>query len=213
MIHQSVEKAVLSAGYRDLSVLDELVIPLKTFDEFILTLAGHIHKQQGVQKNPPVVYVGSLDRVDFNEANEAKGFMLYDTATKKLNFIKLDVREFLDLKIDTTIDPTKLESTITTVLESADLKEKIVRTIIKVNDIDISRININEINKILKQAWFAKDVALDIVRTKRTRNEGISESLTVEQALVEWCRKEEYTTIADEMLKVGREIITKVGVQ
>ncbi|MCX7912757.1 MAG: exonuclease subunit SbcD, partial [Dehalococcoidales bacterium] len=34
---------------------------------------GHIHKHQVLHENPPVVYAGSLERIDFGEENEAKG--------------------------------------------------------------------------------------------------------------------------------------------
>jgi len=37
---------------------------------------GHIHKHQTMNQNPPVVYSGSLERIDFSEEAEDKGFCL-----------------------------------------------------------------------------------------------------------------------------------------
>jgi exonuclease SbcD len=39
---------------------------------------GHIHKHQVLNENPPVVYAGSLERLDFGEEKDDKGFYLVD---------------------------------------------------------------------------------------------------------------------------------------
>jgi exonuclease SbcD len=41
---------------------------------------GHVHKPQEMNRGaqPPVVYSGSIDRIDFNERSEQKGFVLAD---------------------------------------------------------------------------------------------------------------------------------------
>ena len=39
---------------------------------------GHIHKAQVINENPPVVYSGSLERVDFGEEADDKGFYVVD---------------------------------------------------------------------------------------------------------------------------------------
>ena len=39
---------------------------------------GHIHRHQVLQEKPPVVYAGSLERLDFGEAEDEKGFYLVE---------------------------------------------------------------------------------------------------------------------------------------
>jgi DNA repair protein SbcD/Mre11 len=63
---------------------------------------GHIHKHQCLSdgRQPPVVYPGSIERIDFGEARETKGFVLADVARGHTGweFVKLQTRPFVDLK-------------------------------------------------------------------------------------------------------------------
>ncbi|MEM7111744.1 MAG: exonuclease SbcCD subunit D [Chloroflexota bacterium] len=60
---------------------------------------GHIHKHQcltAVNQHPPVVYPGSIERIDFGELRERKGFVLAEIARGKTEwrFVKLKTRPF-----------------------------------------------------------------------------------------------------------------------
>src|SRR3990172_2912284 len=44
---------------------------------------GHIHNRQVLNENPPVVYAGSLERVDFGEEADEKGFYVVDIEADK----------------------------------------------------------------------------------------------------------------------------------
>ena len=67
---------------------------------------GHIHKHQSLSpgdSQPPAVYPGSIERIDFGEVNEKKGFVLADIAKGHTDweFIKLETRRYAGPSRDT----------------------------------------------------------------------------------------------------------------
>lgn len=85
---------------RDLVLAHNLVAD-KRID---FTALGHIHQHQELNKgqHPPVVYSGSIERVDFGEAKEQKGFVLANVSKGKSDwrFVELETRRFIDTKIE-----------------------------------------------------------------------------------------------------------------
>ncbi len=104
--HASVQGAVYGSE-RAVMLGNELVlggglINDKRIDYVAL---GHIHKHQDVSKGgqPPIVYPGSIERVDFGELDDVKGFVLADVARGQTNFTfeVLKTRPFFNYKADT----------------------------------------------------------------------------------------------------------------
>ncbi len=76
---------------------------------------GHIHKPQNINEDahPPVVYPGSIERVDFGEAEDDKFFVIADITRgktkvewRKLTGIRPFVDRFIELKSDKDITET-----------------------------------------------------------------------------------------------------------
>ena len=72
---------------------------------------GHIHKYQDLHKGsmPPVVYSGSLERIDFGEEHETKGFVIGSIDIEKDNpserttrfeFIPVAARPFVTIEVE-----------------------------------------------------------------------------------------------------------------
>lgn len=82
---------------------------------------GHIHKHQVLNEQPPVVYAGSIERIDFGEAGEKKGYVLAEVERGKTTyrFMPLDTRPFIDCRIVTS-DPGQFMATILTQLPRQD---------------------------------------------------------------------------------------------
>jgi len=111
-------------------VLGGRIISDKRLDYVAL---GHIHKYQSLTpagSQPPAVYPGSIERIDFGEVNEKKGFILADVSRGHTdwNFIKLQTRPMLDIPIDTPAQ----ETFMTNILEQLPEAEKVRNAICRV---------------------------------------------------------------------------------
>jgi len=92
---------------------------------------GHIHRHQDLNEghHPPVVYAGSIERVDFGEINEDKGFVIAEVSKGHCtySFRKLDVRKFIDLTLTLDNELMVNETIIKTLPGPETLKDAIVR--------------------------------------------------------------------------------------
>lgn len=94
---------------------------------------GHIHRHQVVnpKEQPPIVYSGSLERIDFGEEGETKGFCWAELRRDETNwkFVPVQARPFQTLHVDArdSEDPTS------EVLELRDqvIEGAVVRLIVK----------------------------------------------------------------------------------
>jgi exonuclease SbcD len=103
--HASVQGAVYGSERQVMlgqeMILGGSIVADKRLDYVAL---GHIHKHQDVSKGgqPPIVYPGSIERIDFGEVREKKGFVLAEIAkgNTQWRFEVLKTRRFVDLKIE-----------------------------------------------------------------------------------------------------------------
>lgn len=90
----------------------QLAIP--PFDYVAL---GHLHRYQNLNPKgyPPLVYSGSIERVDFGERKEDKGFCLVSIAEKnkcRYEFLKTPVRPFIQVEVKLSAGPTQTDELI-----------------------------------------------------------------------------------------------------
>ncbi len=92
---------------------------------------GHIHRHQDINPgaHPPVVYAGSIERIDFGEARETKGFVLATVGKGETqwDFVPLKTRPFLDL----TASPGSAETATEDILEQIPAPEKLAEAIVR----------------------------------------------------------------------------------
>jgi exonuclease SbcD len=100
--HASVEGATFG-GERTVTLGKDLVLPRSLVGDPRLdyTALGHIHKHQDLNQgeHPPIIYPGSIERVDFGEAEDDKYFVIADVKKGKteLEWRQLkSIRPFVD---------------------------------------------------------------------------------------------------------------------
>lgn len=99
--HASVEGAVFGAE-RTVMLGSDLVLPVSLVKDKRLDYVamGHIHKWQDVNRgeHPPVIYPGSIERIDFGEAHDDKFFVIAEITRgySTVEWRKLTGRQFVD---------------------------------------------------------------------------------------------------------------------
>lgn len=96
---------------------------------------GHIHQHQnltdGRDNVPPVVYSGSMERIDFGEEREPKGFCWVELERRstKYTFHRVKARPFKTIRLDLrqSLDPT---TEAVEAIEGENLREAVVRMIL-----------------------------------------------------------------------------------
>ena len=193
----------------------EVTLPAGFFarPELDYVALGHIHKHQILYEKPPVVYCGSIDRVDFNEEREDKGFV--EVSLKKgdasYEFIKLDTRPFRTFYVDATGGQPFEE--VVKAIEDEVLDDAIVKIRVKLKSHDISHLRERELYRILRdRAFYVAGIEKDIVSDlSHLRHPGITEKMDIRQAISEYIsKKQEYRDIDQELIKVNDQLIQEL---
>ncbi|MBF6614256.1 MAG: exonuclease SbcCD subunit D [Chloroflexi bacterium] len=116
--HASVQGAVLSSE-KDIMLGQDVVLPKSVVanPHFDYVALGHIHKYQVLSlQRPTMVYPGSLERIDFGEEREKKGFVSVEIDEPgaegmrevRHTFHEVRARRFLTIKVSAACDfPTE----------------------------------------------------------------------------------------------------------
>ncbi|MGD1898409.1 MAG: exonuclease subunit SbcD [Phormidesmis sp.] len=103
-----------------------------TRDCFDYIALGHVHRYQEVCKSPLAIYPGSIERVDFSEEKEEKGYLLVDVGKGQASaeFCRIPARVFKTLVVDLTSDEQP-QTALLKAIEAEDIEEKVIRLIYK----------------------------------------------------------------------------------
>lgn len=133
---------------------------------------GHIHKHQDVNNGnqPPIVYPGSLERIDFGEEREAKGFVMasVEKGNTTWEFVEVQCRKFTTIKVDVR----KSDDPMTAILDKINeffVEEAVVRVIIAAREDQDPLIEDRLIQQALKNAGYVAGIRHDVDRIHRRR--------------------------------------------
>jgi len=135
--HASVQGATYG-GERSVMLGSDLVLPpaLVKDPRLDYVALGHIHKPQNLNEghHPPVIYPGSIERVDFGEAADEKFYVIAEVARGKTEVdwrpLK-DIRPFVDRRVTLT-SPEGISDQLRAALPSQDaLEGAIVRLVVE----------------------------------------------------------------------------------
>lgn len=178
---QGSEQSVMIG--RDVVVLKSLLAD-SAWDYVAL---GHIHKHQELNEgqHPPIVYAGSLERIDFSEERERKGFVMVQLERGRADweFIPGDARRFVTIRIDVRQSDDPMTQILDELAEHR-VEGSVVRLIIKATEAQEILLDDKLIRQALRGAAYIASIVRDIERAHRHRLGGISaEELTPREVL------------------------------
>ena len=183
---------------------------------------GHIHRHQVLSTSPPVTYAGSLERLDFGDEDDEKGFYVIDIDLQpdgrsvSFDFHPVKARRFIS--IDVALEPEDADPTATTLKAIAaqgdGVKEAIVRLNLKVPVQLEGYLRDGDVREALKEAhYFA--VARDVQREARLRlGEWAAEEITPLEALKAFLESKKSSPERTKvLLECGEKLIRGEGVE
>jgi len=170
---------------RSLMLGQDLVIPRSAVAHPLIDYIalGHIHKHQQVGEHPPAVYSGSLERIDFGEEHEAKGYVLVELekGQARWRFVEVAARPFVTLHVDVRNSSDPL-GRVLEAIRRRDLHDAVTRVTIDALPEQCPALREEEIRKALGEGGAAviAAVAVDVVRPTRTRLGASQQELVAE---------------------------------
>jgi exonuclease SbcD len=156
---------------------------------------GHIHRGQVLFNTPPVVYSGSLDRLDFGDEGVEKGFYVVDIdgagagqRRTTCEFHPVEGRRFLTINVALEeADPHPLATVLAEIeLNKDKVQDAIVRLQLTLPAVFTAQLPDSELRKAMKSAYFLI-ITRDIRRESRIRlGTRTAEGLTQIDALKLW---------------------------
>jgi exonuclease SbcD len=199
-VHAWLNGAVVGSE-RSIMLGQELVIPksLLHADQFDYVALGHLHKHQNfIAGDTPIVYAGSLGRIDFGEEKEDKGFVLVEIddpgggrlsrrttwkfeADQKARRFKTVEINLEDLEQDALISPT--EAALQRLrrenarLNGQGIGDAIVRVKLKMRPEQEAALREEELRHALEKefgVYYIAAINREVERSRRTRLAGVN---------------------------------------
>lgn len=173
--HLLVQGAELGSEQRmTLGVQPEAMLGAVAHPAYDAVLLGHVHRAQVLRsESPPVLYAGSLDRVDFGEEGEEKGFFLVEigegpagSRPVHYRFIPVHARPFLTISVDARRGEP-MERALRAIQEAGPkVAGAVVRLKVQVRPEDAGRVDVPTLRRALEEAFFAT-VAVEAEQPER----------------------------------------------
>ncbi len=130
-------------------------LAIQPFDYVAL---GHLHRYQNLNQNgyPAIIYSGSIERVDFGERKEDKGFCfvkIHEKGNTTYEFIKIPVRPFIQIEahLKPEIDQTQQ---LLEIIKNYNINDAIVKILYFLPQNEKDGVNLRLIQQACENAMF-----------------------------------------------------------
>lgn len=215
LAHLMSDNATLGAE-RFLAVGKGFTLPLSLLTRpcFDYVALGHVHRHQNLNKsnNPPVIYPGSIERVDFSEEKEDKGYVMLELERGKAEweFCPLTVRTFRTIEVDVSKadDPQAL---LMKAIAKYNIQDVVVRLIYKLRSEQMDLIDSSSLHTALSPAHTYTIQAELVSQLARPRIPELTASSSIDpmEALKTYLNnREDLKDIAASMMDAAQKLLT-----
>lgn len=201
--HLTVSNGVFSGSEKcAIFGTDPVLLPSQlAIEPFDYVALGHLHRYQNLNPKgyPAVVYSGSIERVDFGERKEPKGFcrVVIDKDNNKKacthKFIEVPSRPML--QFDVVLEQGKNQTDqIIAALEKKDITDAIVKITYKVPENSPDRVDLLAIQRFCSKAMFLVGI-IPIHKPSNTREQRVQLDVTMD-----------FTSLLDKYLSSKKEL-------
>lgn len=171
--HLTLSTSVFSGSEKKaLCGSDPIFLPsqlaIKPFDYVAL---GHLHRHQVLHEKPFIVYPGSIERIDFGERNDKKGFCLVSISDNKetsYEFITLPIRSFIQIEVHLPNDKNQTEYLVTEI-QKHDINDAIIKILYHLPESKKDSVDLSAILKTCHTAFHVASITPVYAKEIRSR--------------------------------------------
>lgn len=187
--HLTVSSGIFSGSEKQaIYGVDPLFMPSQlAIEPFDYVALGHLHRFQSLNSSnkPPIVYSGSIERVDFGERNEEKGFCLVTIKNKQdtcYEFIKTPTRSFIQIDVNLVETDNQTEQ-ILNKISRYNVVGAVIKIVyyLQVNQKD--RVDLNVIQQYCSKAWYIVGIFPIRIEVKRERRAALKIDMSLKKLL------------------------------
>jgi len=162
--HLTVSSGIFSGSEkRAIYGTDPVLLPSQlAIEPFDYVALGHLHRYQNLNPNgyPAVVYSGSIERVDFGERKEEKGFCVVSIPEKNKathQFIETPTRPFIQIEVTLQKGQPQTEQLIAAI-NTYVIKDAILKILYHIPDDTKDTVDLKEIQRVCADAMYVVGV-------------------------------------------------------
>lgn len=187
--HLTVSSGIFSGSEkRAIYGTDPVLLPSQlAIPPFDYVALGHLHRFQHLNDgmHPPIVYSGSIERIDFGERKEEKGFCLVtlkDKYTTEVDFIKTPTRPFV--YVDAYLDGVACQTNqLIQCINQAIVDDAIVKILYHVPAGKQDAVDVAKVESALAKAWHIAGIMPVITYDMRNQRGAVKTSMDFKTAL------------------------------
>ncbi|HLO84611.1 MAG TPA: exonuclease SbcCD subunit D [Nostocaceae cyanobacterium] len=213
--HLMADNATLGAE-KLLAVGKGFTLPLSLLTRpcFDYVALGHVHRHQNLNKSnskPPIIYPGSIERVDFSEEKEEKGYVMIELEKGwvEWEFCPLPVRTFRTIEVDLSKadDP---QAVLLKAIAKHNIQDAVVRLIYKLRSEQLDLIDNSALHQALSDAhtYTIQPELVSQLAKPRIPELSASSSIDPMEALKTYLNnREDLKDIAQSMLEAAENLL------